>query len=81
MEPQTQIDMLKQQLESLSAEVHLNNFVGGQDVNKYTRYNDRIRTPIYASAPSTCEVGELYTNTTDGKLYHCSAADTWTVQT
>ena len=81
MEPQAQIDMLKQQVEALASEFHLNNFIGSQDVNKYVRYNDRLRTPIYATSPSTCEVGEIYTNTTDGKLYHCSAADTWTAQT
>ena len=81
MEPQEQINMLKQQIESLASEIHLNNFVGSQDVNKYVRYNDRLRTPIHASSPSTCEVGEVYTNTADGKLYVCSSADTWTAQT
>jgi len=81
MDPQEQINMLKQQVEALSSEFHLNNFIGSQDVNKYVRYNDRLRTPIYATSPSTCEVGEIYTNTTDGKLYQCSAADTWTAVT
>lgn len=71
--------MLKQQVEALASEFHLNNFVGSQDVNKYVRYNDRVRVPIYSSSPTTCEVGELYSNTSNGKLYVCSAANTWTV--
>ena len=85
MEPkidsQTQIDMLNQKLEALSSEVHTNNFVGSQDFNKASRFNTSLQVPIYATEPTTCEIGQVYVNTGDGKLYVCSAADTWTAQT
>jgi hypothetical protein len=73
--------MLKQRLEALESEYHRNNFEGGQDFNKASRFNTSLQVPLYAASPSTCNVGQLYSNTTDGKLYHCSAADTWTAQT
>lgn len=76
-ENQTQIEMLKQQVEALSSELHLNNFPGGQDVNKYTRYNYRLKVPSYTTAPDTCEVGEIIE--VGGDLQICSATDTWTV--
>jgi hypothetical protein len=78
---QEQVNMLKQQMEALSSEYHSNNFVGSQDFNKSSRFNTSVRLPIYATAPSTCVVGEVYVNTGDGKLYVCSATDTWTAQT
>ena len=71
-----QFEMLKQQVEAMASEAHLNNFPGGQDVNKYTRYNYRLKVPSYDTAPSTCEVGEVIE--VGGDLQICSAADTWT---
>lgn len=78
---QQQLDDLKQKLESLTAEYYSNNFSSVQDFKKYSRFNTRIKFPTYASAPTTCEVGEAYVNTGNGKLYICSAANTWTAQT
>lgn len=75
----TQIEMLRQQLESLQAEFYKNNFSGSQDFNKYVRFNARIKVPTYSSAPSVCEIGELYVNSGTGKLYVCSAANTWSL--
>ena len=74
---QTQIDMLKQQIESLQAEYYKGNFSGSQDINKFTRFNTRLRVPVYAATPATCEVGELCS--VSGKLRVCSAANTWAI--
>lgn len=73
--------MLKQQLEALQAEYYLGNFAGSQDYNKALRFNTSVRLPVYSSAPSTCIVGQVYVNSGTGKLYVCSAANTWTAQT
>ena len=73
---QTQINILNQQLQSLSAEFHLNNFSNSQDNNKYARFNSRLKVPSYSVAPSTCEVGEIIE--VGGKLKICSAVNTWT---
>lgn len=74
---QLQVNLLKQQLEALSAEVHLNNFVGSQDYNKYVRFNSRLKIPKHDTPPTTCEIGELIED--GGVLKICSATDTWTV--
>ena len=81
MNPQEQIKMLTQRLDSLESEYHRNNFEGSQDFNKYVRFNTRLQFPVKATAPSVCEQGEVYVNSGDGKLYVCSAANTWTPQT
>lgn len=78
---QKQIDDLKKQIQNLQEEYYRNNFTGSQDFNKYSRFNTRIKFPTLASSPTTCEIGEAYVNTGNGKLYVCSAANTWTAQT
>jgi hypothetical protein len=75
----TQIQMLRQEVESLKAELYKGNFSGLQDFNKYCRFNTRMKVPRVTALPATCEVGEVCSYTT--KLYHCSAANTWTAQT
>jgi hypothetical protein len=76
-ENKTETQILKQELESLRSAFYLNNFAGGQDVNKYTRYNYRLKVPSYSVEPTTCEVGEIIE--VSGKLKICSASNTWTV--
>jgi hypothetical protein len=78
---QKQIDDLKKQIQSLQDEYYRNNFTGSQDFNKYSRFNTRIKFPTLAASPATCEIGEAYVNSGNGKLYICSAANTWTAQT
>jgi hypothetical protein len=73
--------MLKQQLESLQAELYRGNFNASQDNNKFTRFTSRLRLPVYGTAPAKCEQGEVYVNSANGKLYVCSSANTWTAQT
>jgi len=73
---QLQIDILKQQIESLNSEFHANNFVGSQDHNKYVRFNSRLKVPKHDTEPTTCEIGEIIED--NGVLKICSAANTWT---
>jgi hypothetical protein len=75
----TQIEMLKQQVESLQAELYRGNFTGSQDFTKYVRFNSRVKLPIYGTAPSKCDQGEVYVNSGTGKAYVCSAANTWSL--
>lgn len=76
MDLQSQINQLKQRLEALESEYHRNNFEGGQDFNKYSRFNTRLKVPKYDTPPATCEVGEIIED--GGVLKICSAANTWT---
>lgn len=73
--------MLRQEIESLKAELYKGNFSGSQDLNKKVRMNTALRLPVYGTAPAKCEQGEVYVNSGNGKLYVCSAANTWTAQT
>ena len=80
MDPiQRQLDQLKQSIEALQAEYYTNNFTASQDFNKYSRFNTRLKVPTLAATPSTCEVGELCVVSGTGKLYVCSAANTWSL--
>jgi transposase len=73
----TQIQMLRQEVESLKAELYRGNFTGSQDFTKYVRFNSRLKVPNYASEPARCEVGEIIE--VGGKLRVCSSANTWTI--
>lgn len=74
----SQIESLKQQVEALTAELYRGNFSGSQDFTKKVRMQTALRLPVYGTAPAKCEQGELYVNT-NGKLYVCSAANTWSL--
>ncbi len=76
----SQLQMLKQEIESLKAEFYRGNFTGSQDYTKKVRMQTALRLPVYGTAPAKCEQGEVYVNTS-GKLYVCSSANTWTAQT
>lgn len=69
---------LRQELEALKSEYYANNFSTSTDVNKYTRFNTRLKVPHANPLPSVCEVGEVCEN--GGKLYICASANNW-VQT
>lgn len=73
------INELRREIEALRSEFYLNNFATSQDFSKYSRFNSRIKLPTYASAPSTCEIGEVYVNSGSGKIYVCSATNTWSL--
>ena len=76
---QIQLNQLKADFEALNAEVYTNNFTSSQDFNKYSRFNTRIKVPTYATAPTVAEIGELYANSTNGRLFVCTAANVWSL--
>lgn len=73
----TQIEMLRQELESLRAEFYRGNFSSSQDFTKKVRFQSEVVVQRAATAPAKCEQGALYVNSGTGKLYVCSAANTW----
>lgn len=74
---QKQIDQLRQQVETLTSEFYRNNFTSSQDFNKDVRFNSFLQVPKYSALPATCEVAQV--SVFNGKLYVCSAANTWVV--
>ena len=74
-----EIEKLRKDLDDLISEFYRNNFSSSQDFTKYSRFKSRIKMPIYATAPTTCEVGEIYVNSGTGKAYVCSAENTWQI--
>jgi len=76
---QQQVNQLSARLEALTGEVYTNNFTSSQDFNKFTRFNTRLKVPIFAVAPTVAEIGELYANSTNGRLFVCTAANVWTL--
>lgn len=76
---QTQLEMLKQEVESLRAEFYRGNFSGSQDFTKKVRFQTEVVMHKAATAPAKCEQGALYVNTGTGKLYVCSATNTWSL--
>ena len=76
---QQQVNQLTARVEALAAEVYNNNFTSSQDFNKFTRFNTRLKVPIFATAPTVAEIGELYANSTNGKLYVCTSANVFSL--
>ena len=76
------ITKLRAELEALKAEFYRGNFSDSQDFNKYSRFNTRLRVPVFSSAPTIAAIGDLY-STAAGKLYICTTASltspTWTL--
>ena len=73
----SQILQIRKDLDALIQEFYKNNFSSSQDFNKYSNFTSRLKVPHYSSLPSVCEVGEIAESS--GKLYVCSAANTWTI--
>ena len=78
-ELQDQITALRKEVEELSTAFHKNNFTSSQVFNKDITFNTRLRVPIYSTAPTVAEVGDIMA--ISGVLYICtnSATPTWTV--
>ena len=68
---------LQATIDALSAEYYKNNFHSSQDFQKDSRFNTSLKIPSFSSLPSTCSVGQIAQ--TSGKLYICSAVNTWTI--
>lgn len=73
------VKQLEGDLNSLIEEVYRNNFTGSQDFNKFSRFNTHLKVPTLSATPSTCEIGQVCVVSGTGKLYVCSAANTWTI--
>lgn len=78
-ELQDQIIALRKQVEELSASFYKNNFSSSQVFNKDITFNTRLRVPVYSSAPSVAEIGDIMAIA--GVLYICtdSATPTFTL--
>ena len=75
----TQITQLTNRLNNLEAEYFKNNFSAHRDFSKYANFTVRLKVPTGAALPTTAEIGELFVLTTNGKLYVCSALNTWAI--
>jgi hypothetical protein len=73
------LDVIRRDIKQLQNAFYKNNFSTSQDFNKYSRFNTRFKVPVYATAPSVCEQGEVYVNSSAGKIYVCSSANTWSL--
>lgn len=74
---QTQIDVLRADLDALNNEFYLNNFSSHQDFNKTSNFTTRLKIPHYDTVPIVGEVGEIIE--VGGVLLICSSANTFTV--
>lgn len=70
------IAKLESDMTNLSQNFFKNNFSSYQDFNKASSFNTSLKVPSYSSLP-TCQVGQIAES--GGKLYICSATDTWTL--
>lgn len=75
--PEEKIQMLQNQLDSLTQEVYRNNFSSSQDFNKFVRFNTRVKVPHYDTIPPVGEVGEIFE--AGGALYICSSPNVFTL--
>lgn len=71
------INKIAKDLKALQDEFYRNNFSARQDFPKYSNFATRLKVPHFSALPSTCEAGEI--GEFGGKLYICSAANTWTI--
>jgi hypothetical protein len=72
-----EINALKREIEALRMEFYRGNFSSRQDFTKYSDFQTALKVPHFGSLPSTCNVGEI--GEYDGKLYICSATNTWSI--
>lgn len=73
---QEQIAKLRSDVNELSGNFYKNNFPSHQDFNKTCAFSNSLKVPSYTTLPS-CETGQILES--GGKLYICSATNTWTV--
>lgn len=68
-----QMTKLQNQLNDLSGAYYRNNFTSSQSFNKDVVFNSRLRVPVFTSAPTVSEIGDLIA--VGGKLYICTVAN------
>lgn len=69
-----QVVKLQNQLNDLSGQFYRNNFTSSQSFNKDVVFNSRLRVPVFDSAPTVSEIGDLIA--VGGKLYICTVPNT-----
>jgi hypothetical protein len=70
---QDQIQKLFNKVGELEGLVNKNNFNSTQTFNKACIFSDRLRIPVFSSAPTTAEIGDVFSDTS-GKVYVCTTA-------
>lgn len=55
--------------------VYKNNFTSTQNFNKAAIFADRLRVPVFSTAPTIAEIGDIH-STAPGVLYICTTAST-----
>lgn len=74
---------LQSQVDTLSGAFYKNNFTSSQQFNKDCVFSSRLRVPVFDSAPTVAEVGDVMA--ISGVLYICTTASAsgagavWTV--
>lgn len=71
LELQEEITRLKAELNSVRSEVYKNNFSSTQVFNKACIFNDRLKVPVFESAPTVGEVGDIIC--VAAELYICTS--------
>ena len=74
---QKEIDDLKREVEELRQIMFKNNFSNLQVFTKDVQFLSKIKVFNKTANLSACQTGEL--SVVGGKLYICSATDTWTI--
>lgn len=72
-ELQAQVVKLQSSLNDLSGAFYKNNFSSSQTFNKDVVFQSRLRVPVFSSAPSVAEVGDLIC--VSAKLYICTSTN------
>lgn len=68
------IQKLQSQVDTLSGAFYKNNFTSSQTFNKDCTFSSRLRVPVFSSAPSTAEVGDIICIA--GELFICTTPST-----
>lgn len=69
---QAQVTKLQSSLNDLTTQFYKNNFTSSQTFNKDIVCNTRFRVPVYSSAPSAGDIGDLIS--VSGQLYICTTS-------
>ena len=72
LELEQTIFKMNEELNSLSSQFYKNNFSASQVFNKDSTFTSRMRAPVFDSAPSVAEIGDLMV--VGGILYICTTA-------
>ncbi len=76
---QDKVAKLEADLADLSGAFYKNNFTSSQSFNKDVVFNSRLRVPVFDSAPTIAEIGDLIS--VGGQLFICTTPSPSTVFT